>query len=152
MADQNAGVPAGFRTVTPYLVVDDASEAIEFYERAFGAQETFCLRDPRGRVMHAEVRIGDSPLMLAEGSPDYPFMQTVQDLGGSPIQLYLYLDDADPVYKQALLSGAEVVMPLEDNADGDRRGGVRDPFGVIWWIAMALDPDAREKLSRAVNA
>lgn len=132
MTTNNASVPAGFTTLTPYLVVDRASEAIDFYERAFGAEQTFRLNGEDGRVMHAELRIGDSMIMMAEKADGFTFMQTADDVGGSPVQLYLYLPDADATFQQALLCGAEVVMPLEIHDDGDTRGGVRDPFGFLW--------------------
>jgi PhnB protein len=139
-------VPAGFTTVTPYLVINPAAKAIDFYRRAFDAVETFRLEAAEGRIVHAEIRIGDAHIMLTDGSRDFPFMQTASDLGGSPIQIYLYLPDADSVFQRALDAGAEEIMAVADNPDGDRRGGVRDPFGIVWWIATATDPDARERM------
>ncbi len=141
-----ASTPAGFSTVTPYLIVDDAVAAIDFYKHVFGAVETFRVNRPDGRVAHAEIRIGDSPVMIADKAVEFEFMKSPSDVGGSPVNLYLYLPEADPVYQRALENGADVIMPIEDCSDGDRRGGVRDPFGFIWWIAAALDPDARERI------
>lgn len=146
MSSDGASVPAGFSTVTPYLVVDDGAAAIDFYKAVFGAVETFRLNKPNGRIGHAEFRIGGAPVMIGEKSSDFDFMKSPSDLGGAGINIYLYLPEADPVFQRALQNGAEVVMPLEDHADGDRRGGVRDPFGIVWWIAMTHDPDARERL------
>jgi PhnB protein len=150
MSKESVAVPSGFSTVTPYVFVDDGDAFIDFCVRAFGAKETFRVRGEAGG-MHAEIRIGDSPLMLGESSENYPFTKSALSLGGSPISLYLYLDDADAVYQRALLCGAEVVMPIEDNPDGDRRGGVRDPFGIIWWIATATNPNAREEMLEALS-
>lgn len=146
MNSDGVSVPAGFSTVTPYLVVDDGAAAIDFYKAAFGAVETFRINRPDGGVGHAEIRIGDSAIMIGERSSDFDFMKSATDLGGAAVNIYLYLPEAGPVFQRALQNGAEVVMPLEDHDDGDRRGGVRDPFGLIWWIAATLDPDARERL------
>jgi PhnB protein len=146
MGQNSPAVPEGFHTVTPYLVINGAANAIAFYERAFGAVETFRLDTSEGRIIHAEIRVGNSPIMLTDGSPDFPFMQSTDDLGGSPIQIYLYLPDADSVFTRAIEEGATEVMPVEVHDDGDRRGGVRDPFGIIWWIATPTDPNARERL------
>lgn len=146
MKSDGAATPAGFSTVTPYLVVDDAAAAIDFYKAVFGAIETFRLNGPGSRIMHAEIRIGDSAIMMGEKSPDYDFMKSATDLGGAAVNLYLYLPDADPVFQHALHHGADVVMPMENQSDGDRRGGIRDPFGLVWWLASALDPDARERM------
>jgi PhnB protein len=139
-------IPEGFSTVTPYLIVDDGPAAIDFYKAAFGAVELLRVNMPDGRMAHAEVRIGDSPIMIGERSSDFEFMKSATDLGGAAVSIYLYLPDADPVFGRALQEGAEVVMALEDHDDGDRRGGVRDPFGFIWWIASTIDPEGRERL------
>jgi PhnB protein len=146
-ANGNPGsVPDGFSTVTPYLIVDDGPAAIDFYKAAFGAAELFRVNVPDGRMAHAEIKIGDSPIMIGERSSDFDFMKSTTQLGGAAVNIYLYLPEADPVFERALQNGAEVVMELEDYEDGDRRGGVRDPFGFIWWIASTIDPDARERM------
>ncbi len=144
--DQRESIPDGFSTVTPYLIVDDGPAAIDFYTAAFGAVELLRVNMPDGRMAHAEIKIGDSPVMIGERSTDFEFMKSATDLGGAAINLYLYLPEADPVFERALQNGAEVVMELEDHDDGDRRGGVRDPFGFIWWIAATIDPDARKQM------
>jgi PhnB protein len=146
MSSNHDAVPQGFSTVTPYLIVDDAAAAIDFYTAAFGATETFRLKMEGGRIAHAEIRIGASPIMLGETSPDWTFMKSPTDLGGAAVHLYLYLPDADTLFQRALQNGAEVVMPMEVHSDGDRRGGVLDPFGFLWWIATATEPGARERL------
>ena len=139
-------VPEGYSTVTPYLIVDDGPAAIDFYKAAFGAAELFRVNKPDGRMAHAEIRIGGSPVMIGERSDHFDFMKSATQLGGAAVNIYLYLPEADPVFERALRNGAEVVMELEDHDDGDRRGGVRDPFGIIWWVAATIDPDARERI------
>jgi PhnB protein len=151
-ADSHGGAtPEGFSTVTPYLIVDDGSAAIDFYKAVFGAVELMRVNMPDGRMGHAEIKIGNAAVMIGERSSDFEFMKSAKDLGGSAVNPYLYLPEADSVFQRALQNGAEVIMPMEDHDDGDRRGGVRDPFGFIWWIATTIDPDGRERLSREEN-
>src|ERR671910_2110342 len=120
-------IPEGFHTVTPYMTIKDASDAIEFYKKAFGATEIFRWADPDGRVRHAEVVIGDSPIMLTDESPDFG-MAGPQSLGGSPVHVFLYVEDADAVFERAIEAGATELMPVEDSEDGDRRGGGVGPL------------------------
>lgn len=129
-------IPEGFHTITPYLVVKGAAEAIALYEEAFGAEKGHLELTPEGRVRHAQVRIGDSHLMLTDGSSDYTFMLSVQHYGGSPIQLFLYVENADAVFERARKAGMEELMPMADQSYG-RSGGVKDRFGFIWWITTA---------------
>lgn len=129
-------IPEGFHTITPYLVVRGAAKAIDLYIQAFGAKSGFRDEHPDGRVRHAQIRIGDSHLMITDGSPEYTFMKPVQEHNGSPIQLFLYVEDADALFKRCLECGMETVMPVEDHPYG-RGGGVRDPFGFIWWLTTA---------------
>jgi PhnB protein len=142
------GVPEGFHTVTPYLVLRDADRAIEFYQRAFGATLLFRAIHPDGGIMHAEIVIGDSPMMLADESPKFPQMRSPQSLGGSPISIFLYVEDADAVAAQAVEAGAKMTWPMEDAHDGDRRCGVEDPFGVTWWIASQIKNISRQELQK----
>ena len=129
--------PAGHYTVTPYVVVPDARAAIAFYGHAFGAVQTSLHVDDTGKVRHAEIRIGDSPIMLAENfefrgvSATHP-----SGLGGrTSVHLYLYVPDVDARFAQAIDAGAREVMPVTDQAYGERSGGVVDPFGHVWWLA-----------------
>ena len=128
--------PAGHHTATPYVIVSDARAAIAFYERAFGAVQTSLSADDTGKVRHAEVRIGDSPIMLAE---DFEFRgvsaKSPNAGGSSSMHLYLYVPDVDALFAQAVAAGAREVMPVADQAYGDRSGGVVDPFGHVWWLA-----------------
>ena len=140
-------IPEGFHTVTPYLTVRGAAAAIGFYEEAFGAREIFRWADPDGRIRHAEVVIGDSPVMLTDESPEFG-MSGPQSLGGSPVHMFLYVDDADAVFDRAISAGATELMPVEDSSDGDRRGGVTDPFGHVWYIGTHVEDISREELQK----
>lgn len=127
-------IPEGYHTATPYLVVEDAERAIEFYDRAFGATELFRLTTPDGTIVHAEVRVGDSPIMLAGASPDLG-TQTPGSLGGATGAVHLYVEDVDGLAQRAITAGAEELIPVADQFYGDRSGRLRDPFGHIWVIA-----------------
>jgi len=140
-------IPEGFHTVTPYLTVRGAAAAIGFYEEAFGAREIFRWADPDGRIRHAEVVIGDSPVMLTDESPEFG-MSGPQSLGGSPVHMFLYVEDADAVFDRAISAGATELMPVEESSDGDRRGGVTDPFGHVWYIGTHVEDISREELQK----
>ncbi len=127
-------IPAGFRTVTPHLVCEGAAEALAFYVQAFGAVEIGRMPGPGGKIMHAEMRIGDSRIMLADDFPDYG-SRGPKALGGSTVVIHLYVPDADALWAQALEAGATPVMPLADTFWGDRYGQLVDPFGHRWSIA-----------------
>lgn len=124
--------PEGYHTITPYLIVQGAAQAIEFYKKAFGATEL--MRDLNGElVRHAEIKIGDSQIMITDGSPNHPDLRALQAYGGSPVNMFLYVDDTDAVMKQAVAAGAKVIMEVANQSYG-RSGGVKDPFGLDWWI------------------
>lgn len=145
-------VPKGFHIVTPSIVVRGASEAIEFYKKAFGAKELNRMPGPDGKLMHAEIRIGDSIVMLND---EYPQMGAVspQGLGGRASSLMIYTRDADALFKQALAAGAKVSMPLADMFWGDRYGRVVDPYGHDWQIATHIeDVTPKEMAKRAAAA
>ena len=127
-------IPEGFHTVTPYLIIKNASDAIEFYKRAFGATETMRLSGPQGKVGHAEIRIGSSPLMLADEFPEMGFSGP-QGSTGSPVGIHLYVEDVDLIFSQAITAGAKVLRPVSDQFYGDRSGTLADPFGHIWHVA-----------------
>ncbi len=140
-------IPEGFHTVTPYVTVKGAAAAIGFYEEAFGATEIFRWADPDGSIRHAEVVIGDSPVMLTDEAPEFG-MAGPQSLGGSPVHMFLYVEDADAVFNRAIAAGATELMPVEDSSDGDRRGGVTDPFGHVWYIGTHVEDISREELQK----
>ena len=136
------------RTVTPHLICAGASDAIEFYKKAFGATETFRLPGPDGRLMHGSIQIGDSTVMLVDEMPEWGALGP-KALGGSSITVHLQVDDADAWFKRAVDAGAKVLMPLEDAFWGDRYGKVEDPFGHHWSIATQLRVLTPEELKEA---
>jgi PhnB protein len=133
MANKVKPIPEGYHTVTPYLTLSDSAKAIEFYKKAFGATEHFRMETPDGKIMHAEIQIGDSVIMLSDAMTDA--CRTPESLGGSPVGVMLYVENVDEVFERAVAAGAKVGMPLEDMFWGDRFGSVIDPFGHNWSIA-----------------
>lgn len=127
-------IPEGMHSLTPHLVCDGAAAAIEFYKKAFGAVEQGRLPGPDGRLMHAMLRIGDSPLMLVDEWPDMGAVGP-KKLNGSPVTIHLYVPDVDATYAQAVAAGAQPTMPVTDMFWGDRYGVLKDPFGHQWSIA-----------------
>ena len=121
-------IPEGYHSVTPYLILDDATRALEFYKKAFGAIELMRMPTPTGKIGHAEIRIGDSPIMLADESPEMG-AKSARTIGGSPISLMVYVGDVDAQVAQAVAAGATLTRPVANQFYGDRAGGVDDPFG-----------------------
>ena len=144
-------IPDGYHTVTPYLIIKDAARALEFYKQAFGATELMCFTAPDGRVMHAEIRIGDSAIMLADECPQMG-ARGPQSLGGSGVGLLLYVTDVDALAAQAVAAGATVVRPVKDQFYGDRSGTVADPFGHKWTIATHKEDVSPEEMRRRSEA
>lgn len=142
-------IPAGYHSVTPYLVVNDAAKAIDFYQRAFGATELFRLPTPDGKVAHAEIKIGDSPVMLADESKEFPGPQT---LGGTAVSLMIYVPDVEKTFPQALAAGATQQRPLADQFYGDRSGTLQDPFGHVWIIATHVEDIPEEEMAKRAAA
>ncbi len=134
MAQQVKPVPDGYHTVTPYLVVDDAEKAIEFYKKAFNATELHRMKGPEGKILHAEVKIGDSIIMMSDESPGGT-CRSARNLGGTPVRQMLYVVDVDAVFRQAVKAGAKPTMQPADMFWGDRYGRLVDPFGHEWDIA-----------------
>jgi PhnB protein len=145
-------VPAHLRTITPHLVCTPCAEAIDFYERAFGAEEVMPrMTGPDGAVGHAEIRIGDSVVMLADEWPDGP-VRSPTSLGGTTAALFVYTDDVDALWQRAVDAGAEVVYPLETQFYGDRGGRLRDPFGHTWGLAQHVEDVSDEEMARRMAA
>lgn len=144
-------IPEGYHSVTPYLIVRGGSDAIEFYKRAFGATELFRFPAPDGKVGHAEIKIGDSPIMLAD---EYPTMgyHSPQSIGGSPVSLMIYVEDVDTVFGRAVETGATVKEAVQDKFYGDRIGSVVDPFGHVWHIATHKEDVSMEEMERRAKA
>jgi PhnB protein len=128
-------IPAGFHTLTPYLVVRDAAKAVEFYQKAFGAKVRSVHKAPDGKVMNADLKIGDSILMFSDEFPGLPGAGSPQTLGGTSVTIHIYVKDVDALFNQALGAGAQMVMPVMDAFWGDRYGQLQDPFGHRWSIA-----------------
>ena len=133
MAGKVKPIPEGYHTVTPYLIINGAAKAIDFYKNAFGATELFRMARPDGKIAHAEIKIGDSPVMLADEAPEMG-AKSPQTFGGSPIMVLLYVEDVDKMFNQAVAAGAKVQRPLKNEFYGDRTCGVTDPFGHSWHI------------------
>ncbi|HEX7329555.1 MAG TPA: VOC family protein [Casimicrobiaceae bacterium] len=138
-------IPAGYHTVTPYLIVRGAARAIDFYRNAFGASEVMRFDEPNGRIAHAEIRIGDSHVMLADESDAYRSPQT---LGGAGASLMLYVEDVDRMFAQAVAAGATVQRPVADQFYGDRVGTIVDPFGHVWSIGTHKEDVSMEEMHR----
>lgn len=153
MAGNVKAVPEGTHTVTAHLVVCNGSQAVAFYQKAFGAQVQALHKTPDGKVMHASLKIGDSTVMLSDEFPQGA--KSPQTLGGSPVVLNIYVQDVDALFKQAADAGAKVTMPLENQFWGDRYGQVLDPFGHLWALGSHVEdvaPDELERRSKAMFA
>ena len=140
-------IPEGYHSVTPYLIVDDAARAIEFYKKAFSAVELMRMPAPGGKIGHAEIRVGDSPIMLADESPEMGH-RSARTLGGSPISLMVYVEDVDARVAQAVAAGGKLVRPVANQFYGDRSGGVDDPFGYHWYIATHVEDVPPEEMKK----
>lgn len=140
-------IPDGYTTVTPYLIIRGAAAAIDFYKSAFGATELMRLPGPEGKVMHAEIKIGSSIVMLADEFPEMGF-NGPQTLGGSPVGILLYVEDADALFHKAIQAGATEKKPLADQFYGDRSGTVEDPFGHVWTVATHVEDLTQEEIDK----
>ncbi|MBW3672161.1 MAG: VOC family protein [Acidobacteria bacterium] len=143
-------IPDGYHSITPYLVMKNAAGAIGFYKSAFGAEELMRMEAPGGKIAHAELRIGDSPVMLADEHPDEGFVGP-ETVGGTPVSILLYVDDVDQVFARAIEAGATELKPLANQFYGDRSGALKDPFGHVWTIATNIEDVAQEDLERRMN-
>ncbi|HEV3106689.1 MAG TPA: VOC family protein [Trinickia sp.] len=143
-------IPEGMHSLTPYLVCAGAAEAIEFYKKVFGATELARLPGPDGKIAHAQIKIGDSTLMLTDESPQQEMLGP-KAIKGTPVSLYLYVENADKTFEAAVAAGAKVVMPLADMFWGDRWGHVEDPFGHRWHIATHTRDVSPEEMQRAMK-
>ena len=140
-------VPDGYHTVTPYLIVSGAAKAIEFYKEAFGATETGRFPGPNDSIMHAEIRIGDSAVMLADEFPEMG-VRGPQSLGGAGVSILLYVDDVDQWFERAVAAGSTILRPLENQFYGDRSGTITDPYGHCWTVASLVEDVSREEMDR----
>ena len=145
MAKAAKAVPVGYHTVTPTLTLDDAAKTIEWYKQALGAEEISRSLGPDGKVMHAEIKIGDSLVMMNDVMIG---QRGPQALGGSPASLWVFVEDSDALFNRAVSAGATVQMPLENQFWGDRAGAVADPAGYTWWIATRKEDLTREEMNQ----
>jgi PhnB protein len=145
MAKAKKAVPEGYHTITPQLTLDNAAQAIEWYKKALGAEELMRSAGPDGKIMHAELRIGDSRIMVND-----PMMggKGPKAIGGSPASLWLYVEDCDALFNRAVAAGAQVRMPMADQFWGDRCGGIADPQGYMWSIATHKEDLTQEEMQR----
>lgn len=151
MSTKVQAIPERYKAATPYLSVDGAARAIEFYKQAFGAVETMRMDGPGGRIMHAEVTIGAAPIMLADEFPEMGF-RSPEALGGSPVQLYVYVEDVDALAERAAAAGATVLRPVGDQFYGDRTVQLKDPFGHLWSFATHIEDVPEDEIERRMQA
>lgn len=144
-------IPEGYHTATPYLIIKGAADAIEFYKKAFGATELFRFPAPDGKIGHAEIKIGDSPIMLADEYPDMGY-KGPKSLGGSPVSLMIYVEDVDTVFNRAVNGGATVKEAVSDKFYGDRIGTLVDPFGHIWHVSTHKEDVSLEEMEERAQA
>ena len=143
-------IPEGYHTLTPFLTVRNAVRAIEFYKQAFGAIERGVMKGPDGKVMHAELKIGDSIIMLSDEFPEFGALSP-ESIGGSPLGLHIYVDRVDTAFDRAVKAGAKVEMPVMDQFWGDRYGKLKDPFGHKWSIATHVKDLSGDEMKRAMD-
>src|SRR6266850_1665735 len=139
--------PPGYHTVTPYLYLSDAAAALEFYKKAFGAVESMRMEGPDGRIGHAEIKIGDSAVMMADEFPEMG-VRSPQTIGGSAVSFLIYVPDVDARFQQAIAAGAKEVRPVKNQFYGDRSGTLEDPFGHVWTIATHVEDVSPEEMQR----
>jgi len=144
-------IPEGYHTVTPYLILSGAGDAIAFYKKALGAEEVMRMADPGGKIHHAEIEIGDSRIMLADEHPEIQALSP-KTVGGSPVSIHLYVADVDGAVERAVAAGAKLIRPVADQFYGDRVGGIEDPFGYRWFIATHNEDLTMDEIRRRAAA
>jgi PhnB protein len=151
MASPVKPIPEGYHTVTPYLIIHGAARALEFYSRAFGAVEVMRFKGPQGKIMHAEMTIGDSRIMVAD---EFPQMGAVspQSIGGTAVGLALYVENVDAVFNRAVAAGATMISAVKDQFYGDRSGTLLDPFGHRWTVATHIEDVTLDEVARRAAA
>ena len=144
-------IPDGYHSVTPYLILNSASDAIAFYKKALGADEVMRMDDPAGKIHHAEISIGGSRIMLADEHPDIQALSP-KTIGGSPVSMHVYVEDVDALMERAVSAGAKLIRPVADQFYGDRVGGIEDPFGYRWFIATHKEDLSMDEIRRRAAA
>jgi uncharacterized glyoxalase superfamily protein PhnB len=151
MAKKAPAIPKGYHTVTPSLFVAGAAKAIDFYKKALGAEELMRFPGPDGKIMHAEIKVGDSIIMLADEMPDMGG-RGPKSIGGTPVSFFVYGENVDAAWKRAVDAGAKEVVPLADQFWGDRTGCLEDPFGHQWWLAQHVEDLTPEQIRKNAEA
>jgi PhnB protein len=151
MANKVKSIPEGYHSITPYLYIKGAASAIDYYKKAFGATELFRMPGPDGKIGHAEIKIGDSPIMMADENAEIGALSP-QTIGGTPMSIMIYVEDVDTVFNQAIAAGGEQIRPVADQFYGDRTGGLKDPFGFQWWIATHVEDVSPEEMEKRAKA
>ncbi len=145
-------IPKGYNSITPYLIIKGAVQAIEYYKKVFGATEIMRMPGPDGKIGHAELKIGDSHIMLADENPSMGQGHTsAATIGSSPVSLYLYVHDVDKVFDRAVAEGAKALKPVQDQFYGDRSGFLQDPFGHLWGLATHVEDVSADELQRRMQ-
>ena len=144
-------IPEGYHSITPYLILSGASEAIAFYKKALGAEEVLRLDGPGGKIHHAEIKIGDSCVMLADEHPEIGALSP-KTIRGSPVSIHLYVEDVDAAVARAVAAGAKLIRPVADQFYGDRTGGIEDPFGYRWFVATHKEDLTMDEIQRRAAA
>jgi len=144
-------IPDGYHAVTPFLVVSDAARAMEFYKAAFGATERMRMAGPGGKIVHAEMTIGDAVIMVADEFPEWGNLSP-ESLNGSPVRMALYVEDVDDVASRAVAAGAKVLIPVADQFYGDRSGRLADPFGHLWIVATHIEDVSPGEMQKRMDA
>ena len=145
-------IPEGYHTLTPHMTVHDANKAIDYYKKAFGAKEIARMPGPGGKVMHAEIQIGDSRIMLNDEFPEMGGNRSAKTIGATPVTLTLYVEDVDKVFNQAIGAGGKATMPVADMFWGDRYGTLEDPFGHHWAVATHKEDLKPEEVMKRAQA
>jgi PhnB protein len=143
-------IPDGYYTATPYLIIKGAAKALDFYKKAFGATELMRMPGPDGKIGHAEIKIGNSPIMLADEVPNMGY-KSPQSLGGTPVSIMLYVENVDKTVERAVAEGAKIEKPVQDQFYGDRNGSIQDPFGHVWTISTHIEDVSPDEMKRRVE-
>ena len=151
MASSARAIPEGYRSVTPYLIVQGAARAIDFYKAAFDAKERMRVNQADGRIGHAEITVGDSMIMLADEFPEHG-IRSPRSLGGSPVTIHLYVEDVDATVARAVAAGAQITRTVQNQFYGDRSGSVTDPFGHVWSVSTHQEDVSAEEIERRAAA
>jgi PhnB protein len=144
-------IPDGYHTLTPYLIVKGAANALDYYKKAFAAKELLRMPGPDGAIMHAEMQVGDSPIMLADEMPGRPYRSPIS-YGGTPVSLMLYVEDVDAFFSRAIAAGGKVQQAVQDQFYGDRTGTFEDPFGHVWTIATHKEDVSGAEMMKRMEA